>query len=237
MTEKEIEEIKKEYLAGKTYKDIQKKHDITNNQLIYLVQKSNWKRKSNRSKVMKKNKNAKGNSGGHAPESNKNAVITGEYENIFSGIFSEEEKNFFYNHKISNKKEVLIKELNTLIIRESRILKRIKKYENNKDMSIIRITELRSKGLNYKSNGKSTTTDKENNINIIHRLEDALTRVQDSIRKVTDSLNKLEIDNIKLKIEKEKLEIEKKRLELQKQNADGEEIEDTSETDDDIYGS
>ena len=36
---------------------------------------------------------------------------------------------------------------------------------------------------------------------------------------------------------KEKLKIEQKRLEIELQNMDGEEIEDTSETDADLYGS
>lgn len=237
MDEKDLEKLKKDYKNGLTYKQIQDKYKITPNQLRWCIQKNNWKRKSNRSKTHIGNKNAKGNKGGSAPKGNKNSLVTGEYENIFSGCFSEEEKIFFNEHKIKNKKEILLKELNMLILRESRICKRIQKYENGRDMSIIKMTKSTSSGIAYKNNGTSTTTEAENNINIIHKLEEALTRVQDSIRKLTDSLNKIETDNTKIKIEKEKLEIEKKRLELELQNADGEEIEDTSETDADIYGS
>lgn len=226
-----VEEIKDDYYQGLKYKDIQEKHNITYNQLIYLIQKNKWKRPSNRSNVQKGNKNAKGNKGGHAPKNNKNALTTGEYENIFSGFFSEEEKSFFDNYKIPNRKNILYKELKMLMLRESRILTRIDKYEKGKDMSIMKMTKSTS---NY---GTSTTTDAENNINIIHKLEEALTRVQDSIRKITDSLNKIDIDNTKIEIEKAKLEIEKKRLELELQNLEGEEIEDLTETDSDIYGS
>ena len=70
----EEKKIKKDYLAGATYKEICEKHSIKPNQLKYLIKKNKWKRKSNRSKVQKGNKNAKGNKGGHAPEGNKNAV-------------------------------------------------------------------------------------------------------------------------------------------------------------------
>ena len=40
-----------------------------------------------------------------------------------------------------------------------------------------------------------------------------------------------------MSIEKEKLKLEQKRFELELQNAEGEEIEDLTETDRDIYGS
>jgi len=45
LTEKEIENIKNDYTAGMKYKDIQDKNNITNSQLIQLIQKNNWKRK------------------------------------------------------------------------------------------------------------------------------------------------------------------------------------------------
>ena len=53
------------------------KYTITQSELVYLIQKSKWKRKSNRSKVLKGNKNAVGNKGGPgAEQENKNALKT-----------------------------------------------------------------------------------------------------------------------------------------------------------------
>lgn len=233
-TQFDISKIEKDYKKGLTYKNIQEKYSITPNQFRWLIQKNGWKRKSNRSKAQKGNKNAKGNKGGSAPKQNKNAVTTGEYEKIFSGCFSQDEKNFFNNHKMKNKKDMLLKELNLLILRESRMMNRIQNLQQKSDMTISSMTKTNHQGTGAYT---TTTTHAENTVMEIQKIEEALTRVQDSIRKLTDSLNKLETDNTKLGIEKAKLEIEKKRLELELQNADGEEIEDTSETDADIYGS
>ena len=62
-------------MKGLKYKDIEGKYNITHSQLIYLIQKGKWKRKSNRSEVQKGNQNAKGNKGGNGPgQGNKNAV-------------------------------------------------------------------------------------------------------------------------------------------------------------------
>lgn len=82
MSEEQIQSIKKDYLEGLKYTEIQEKYSITNSQLIYLIQKNKWKRKSNRSRVLKGNKNAKGNKGGPgAKEKNQNAVTTRSISN------------------------------------------------------------------------------------------------------------------------------------------------------------
>lgn len=225
-------------MSGLKYKEIQDKHNITNSQLIFLIRKNKWKRKSNRSKVLKNNKNAKGNKGGPGAEkNNKRALRTGEYENIFSSCFSKEEQDIFDNHKFQNKKTELLYELKILTIRESRMLKRIQTLQDSKkDMVINNISK--SNVQNTKWNDSTTTyTHAENTIVAIQRIEDGLTRVQEAKRRCIDSLNKIGMDNTKIEIEKEKLNIEKKRLEVELQNMEGEEIEDTSETDRDIYGS
>ena len=232
-------EIKKDYVAGLKYKEIQEKHNITNSQLIYLIQKNKWKRKSNRSEALKKNKNAKGNKGGPgANKGNKRAVTTGEHENIFFGVLSEEEQNIFDNYKIENKKEALLDELRILTIREMRMLKRIKELQDkNKDMTINNISKTNYQNVSWnKDNAITTITHAENTTMAIQRIEEALTRIQESKRRYIESLSKIGLDKEKLKIEKEKLEIEKKRLEIELQSMDGEEIEDTSETDADLYG-
>ena len=70
-----ISKIKKDYMAGKTYKQIAQKHDVTYNEVLYLVKKKNWKRKSNLSKVKKGNQNAKGNKGGPGAEKAVDAIL------------------------------------------------------------------------------------------------------------------------------------------------------------------
>ena len=37
-----ISKIKKDYINGKTYNQIAKKHDVTYNEVIYLVRKNKW---------------------------------------------------------------------------------------------------------------------------------------------------------------------------------------------------
>lgn len=240
MTDKELKKIKKDYMAGIKYKDIQEKNNITNSQLIYLIQKNKWKRKSNRSEAMKDNKNAKGNKGGHGAEKgNKRALTTGEYEKIFPGSFSEEEKKIFDNYKIENKKEALLEELKILTIREVRMLNRIKKIQDkNKDMTIYSISKTNYQSTEWnKENSTTTITHAEDTIILLQKIEEGLTRIQEAKRRCIESLGKIGMDDERLKIEKEKLKIEQKRLELELQNQEGEEIEDTSETDADLYGS
>jgi uncharacterized protein YjcR len=239
VTDKDIKKIKKDYISGLKYKEIEEKNNITNSQLIYLIQKNKWKRKSNRSEALKKNKNAKGNKGGPGAEKgNKRARTTGEYENIFSGVLSEEEKNIFDNYEIENKKQALLDELKILTIREMRMLKRIKEIQDkNKDMTINNISKTNYQNVSWnKDNAITTITHAENTTMAIQRIEEALTRIQESKRRCIESLSKIGLDKERLNIEKEKLEIEKKRLEIELQNMDGEEIEDTSETDADLYG-
>lgn len=179
-----IEQIKKDYMKGFTYKKIQKIHNITKNQLIHLIQKNKWKRKSNRSKVQKGNKNAKGNKGGHAPRGNKNAVTTGEYESIFADVLEEDEKKIFDNYE-KGTKETIIEELNLLTIRERRMLKRIQTLKDkNKDLTIIRISKTDS----------GTNTEAKITLDLINQIESGLTRVQQAKRRALDLLYKIECD-------------------------------------------
>ena len=81
MTDEQLEKIKKDYMAGSTYKELQNKYNITPNELKWNIQKNKWKRKSNRRKAQKGNKNAKNNKGGGAKQGNKNAVTTRRIRN------------------------------------------------------------------------------------------------------------------------------------------------------------
>ncbi len=223
MTDKDIKKIKKDYTAGLKYKEIQEKNNITNAQLIYLIQKNKWKRKNNRSKVMRNNKNAKGNKGGPGAEfGNKRALTTGEYEDIFSTVFSEQEVKIYKDYELENKEKLLKEEYKILTIRELRMLDRIKILQDkDKDLTIDNIKKRETK--RKATIETETVTEAECTINIIQKIEEGLTRVQDAKRKCIETLHKMNIDD--------------KRLEIDLSNLDGEEIEDTSETDADLYGS
>ncbi len=204
----DIENIEKDYMSGLKYKEIQEKYNITNSQLIYLIQKNKWKRKSNRSENLKNNKRAKGNKGGPGAEKgNKRALTTGEYETIFFDILNDEEKELYQKLVITNKRQCIEEEYKKLAIREFRILKRIKNIQDkNKDMNIERIVK-RQYNTDI-SNETETVTEAVNVITPLQKLEDSLTKVQDAKRKCIDSLHKMETDDRKLELDLIRLERE-----------------------------
>lgn len=59
MTDEQLEKIKKDYMAGSTYKELQNKYNITPNELKWNIQKNKWKRKSNRGKAQKRKQKRK----------------------------------------------------------------------------------------------------------------------------------------------------------------------------------
>lgn len=183
--------IEKDYILGLKYKEIQEKYNITNSQLIYLIQKNNWKRKSNRSKVMKNNKNAKGNKGGGAPSNNKNAVTTGEYETLFSSFFSEEENTIYTYNNFDNTEKELLHEIKLLTIRESRMLSRIQQLQKGSDMTIIALQKT-------KNDDETTIQTKANNkIAEIQKIEESLTRIQKTKGNYIAKLDKFRKENKK----------------------------------------
>lgn len=195
--------VKKDYLNGCTYKEIEDKHGISHNQLLYLIRKNKWKRESNRSEVQKGNKNAKGNKGGHAPEKNKNAVTTGEYESIYKDVLDDEELELFNNYSVENKVKELENELKLLIIREKRMLKRIATLNNTgKDLTINSITRNKSSTTEYGGMvSESSSTYAEATVEKIQRIEEALTRIQEAKRRCVDSIYKIEIENKKFDLQ------------------------------------
>lgn len=211
MTDKEIKKIKKDYMNGLTYKQIQEKHSIEPNQLKWIIQKNKWKRPSNRRKAQKGNQNAVGNSGGPgAGEENKNSVTTGEYETIFFDVLTDEEKELYKKFKTEDKKQSILEEIKLITIREYRIMNRIKKLqEKDKDMVVDSITKRQ-----YKSTTEDQTETATQVISIItplQKLEDALTRIQDQKRRCIDSLHKIENDDRRLELEIIRLEMEAAR--------------------------
>lgn len=204
MTTKKTENIKTDYLNGMTYKDIFKKYNITLSDLKKIINKNKLTR--NKSELLKGNQNAKNNKGGKgAATDNKNAVTTGEYENIYDDVLTDEEKELFKNYKIKDMDNLLIdeyiSEYKMLIIREKRMMRRIKKLEgSDKDMTIGHIRKKNSDG------ATETVTEAEATVDKIQRIEDGLTRVTEAKRKSRESM-------IKLGFSKRELELKEKQAE------------------------
>jgi uncharacterized protein YjcR len=195
LTQNKEEKIKNDYLQGMRYKDIFKKYNITLPDLKKIIRKYNLTRE--KSEVLKGNKNAKNNKGGHPATENKNAVTTGEYENIYQSVLTEEEKQLFKNMKIESTDKLLdgyIEEYKMLTIRELRMMRRINKLEqSDKDMTVGSIKKKNSQG-------SIETTDK------IQKIEDSLTRVSEAKRKGRENM-------IKLGFSKRELELKEKQAE------------------------
>lgn len=184
MTEAKIEQIKNDYLQGMKYNDIKQKYNITQAELRSIVYK--YKLTRTKSKAQMGNKNALGNKGGIGAEiGNKNAVTTGEYENIYKDVLDEDELDLYENYQVDDVEQLLMEEYKILTIREKRMLKRIKKLNEQKDMTIDFIRKKNSKS------ETETITEAEPTINLIQRIEEGLTRVQEAKRKCIESLNKI----------------------------------------------
>ena len=204
-----ISKIRRDYKAGKTYKQIAEKHGVTYNEVIYLVKKMKWTRESNLSKVKKGNQNAKGNKGGPGAEKrNKRALKTGEYETIYDDLLTDEEKQIMQQTELYDKKYQIMSEIKILSIREIRILKKIEDLRNGKEMSIVKMSKSSSNNVSYRNNGTLTTTVAESTTKIIKEFEESLTRVQEAKRRYLDSYHKIENDDRKLELELIRLERE-----------------------------
>ena len=162
----------------------------------------------NKSELYKGNQNAKKNKGGTgAASNNKNAVVTGEYEQIYKDVLTEEETKFYNNYTINDNDidnlllDEYTREYKILTIREMRMMNRIKNLESkNSDMMINSIRK--------KNNGgdTETITEAEAVSKTIARIEDGLTRVQESKRKSRENM-------LKLGFSKKMLELKEKQIE------------------------
>ena len=78
------------------------------------------------------------------------------------------------------------------------MLERIKKLNDGKDMTINTMSKINYQNVGYnKENSATTTTQAENTIVAIQRIEEALTRVQEHKRRCIESLHKMDIDDSK----------------------------------------
>lgn len=127
---------------------------------------------------------------------NKNAVRTGEYEKIMFDTMDETELQLIKTIE-ENKKDLLIKEIQLLTVRERRMLKRIKDL-SEKEMEVVREIE---------RGEDETEIESENTLLQIQNIEEALSRVQEKKLKAIDSLHKYEIDESKFELELMKFEV------------------------------
>ena len=202
MNESNVENIKNDYLQGMKYNDIIDKYNITLPELRSIIRTNKLTR--SRSEIKKGNTNSIGNKGGHAPEGNKNSVVTGEYEKIYKNMLTEDEWALYKNYKINDNDELqmqeYIHEYKIHTIRENRMMERIRKLERTeKDMTIGHIKKKNSGG------DTETITEAEPTIDTIQRIEDGLTRVQEAKRKSRENM-------IKLGFSKKTLELKEKQI-------------------------
>ncbi len=145
------------------------------------------------------NQNAIGNRGGAAPEGNKNAVTTGEFETLLFDCLDPEEKQLAAAVP-NDKEQLLFQEIQLLTVRERRMLKRI---ENLRQADF---TTVKKK----KGTEKDKWTDldeKHATLGQIQNIEDSLTRVQARKQAAIDSLHRFGVDDARLEIELMKLDM------------------------------
>lgn len=153
------------------------------------------------------NKNAE-NSG--APERNKNAVKTGEFETLFFDTLDSDERQLIQMVQ-PDKEQLLLQEIQLLTVRERRMLKRIDQLRmlerQDSDGETVppgmSVTEY-SSGI---EKGKLTELKKyEGILGQIQSIEDALTRVQARRQKAIETLHKFGYDDAKLELATMQLE-------------------------------
>lgn len=202
-----------DYQQGVKYKDIADKYGVSLSAVKSWASRY-WKKegcnpKKKKLQPQKKkvatrgapkgNQNAVGNKGGAAPEKNKNAVTTGEFETLFFDCLDSEEKQLAATVP-TDKEQLLFQEIQLLTVRERRMLKRIE------DLRDCDFTTVKKK----KGTEKDKWTDlKEDQavLGQIQSIEDALTRVQGRKQRAIESLHKFGFDDARLEVELMKVEL------------------------------
>ena len=205
------EQAKELFLQGMKLIDISKALEVPVGTIRSWKKRYNWDKKSNATLHKRKrnvakakggqrgNQNAIGNHGGAAPEGNKNAVTTGEFETLLFDCLEPEEKQLAAAVP-NDKEQLLFQEIQLLTVRERRMLKRI---ENLRQADF---TTVKKK----KGTEKDKWTDldeKHATLGQIQNIEDALTRVQARKQAAIDSLHRFGVDDARLEIELMKLEM------------------------------
>ncbi len=205
------EQAKELFLQGMKLIDISKALEVPVGTIRSWKKRYNWDKKSNATLHKRKrnvakakggqrgNQNAIGNHGGAAPEGNKKAVTTGEFETLLFDCLEPEEKQLAAAVP-TDKEQLLFQEIQLLTVRERRMLKRI---ENLRQADF---TTVKKK----KGTEKDKWTDldeKHATLGQIQNIEDALTRVQARKQAAIDSLHRFGVDDARLEIELMKLDM------------------------------
>lgn len=206
-----------DYKKGMKYKEIAEKHKVSISTVKSWASRY-WKQKGCNPKekvATKKKKGAHiGNKNATGPPGNKNAVTTGEFENIFFDTLEKDELNLIKSIELE-KRKLLEQEIQLLTVRERRMLKRIEDLKHSQEVVIDTETH------GTQGDSEVSLVNYESKLNKIQNIEEALTRVQDKKQKAIDTLHKFEMDEQKLELTVMKLE-----LEIMKQGGQDEEVED-----------
>ena len=221
------EQAKELFLQGMKLIDISKALEVPVGTIRSWKNRYNWDEKSNATLHKRKrnvakakggqpgNQNAIGNHGGAAPEGNKNAVTTGEFETLLFDCLEPEEKQLAAAVP-NDKEQLLFQEIQMLTVRERRMMKRIENLRQvETESSIAGTYELNvPSGMTvtkYKAGiekGKITDMGEYSGVlGQIQNIEDALTRVQARKQAAIDSLHRFGVDDARLEIELMKLDM------------------------------
>ena len=221
------EQAKELFLQGMKLIDISKALAVPVGTIRSWKNRYKWGEKSNATLHKRKrnvakakggqpgNQNAIGNHGGAAPEGNKNAVTTGEFETLLFDCLDPEEKQLAAAVP-NDKEQLLFQEIQLLTVRERRMLKRIENLRQvETESSIAGTYELNvPSGMTvtkYKAGiekGKITDMGEYSGVlGQIQNIEDALTRVQARKQAAIDSLHRFGVDDARLEIELMKLDM------------------------------
>ena len=201
--------------------------------------KDRWEQKLNGTlrKNTERSKRKKGGQPGNqnavgygAPEGNKNAVTTGEFETLLFDCLEPEERQLAAAVP-PDKEQLLLQEIRLLTVREHRMLKRIDLLRTSMDDSGAVSGD--ETGMTAVGHKKGLEKDKETDLTEyrgklgqIQNIEDALTRVQARKQAAIDSLHRYGVDDARL-------EIELMRLDLAARKAGG--LDDDEEPEDDGF--
>lgn len=175
--------------------------------------KDKWDQKLNgtlrknteRSKRKKGGQPGNQNAAGYgAPEQNKNAVTTGEFETLFFDCLDPEEKMLAEAVSL-DKEQLLLQEIQLLTVRERRMLKRIENLRQADFATVSKKTGIEK--------GKMTDLSEDHaTLGQIQNIEDALTRVQARKQAAIDSLHRYGVDDARLEIELMRLDLQALKL-------------------------
>lgn len=225
-----IEQAKAMYLKGKKLVEIASQLNLPEGTVRRWKSTHKWDNErsdKNSERSLKKkggqpgNKNAAGNSGGAAPEQNKNAVTTGEFETLLFDCLDPEEQRLAQAVP-DDKQKLLMQEIQLLTVRERRMLKRINLLRMSLDDSGVSSGD--ETGLTVVSHKSGLEKDKETDLleyrgklGQIQNIEDALTRVQARKQAAIDALHRYGVDDARLEIEMLKLDLAALKLGGQEQ--------------------